>query len=68
MTAALSLVSWNVTRRCNLRCPHCYLDAGARSSDDDELTTLEGRDFIDQLAALCFAAAAARGRKPSAEI
>ena len=47
------LVSWNMTRRCNLRCGHCYLDANARSSTDDELTTAEGREFIDQLADLC---------------
>lgn len=47
------LVSWNLTRRCNLRCVHCYLDASARASDQDELTTAEGRDFIDQLANFC---------------
>lgn len=47
------LVSWNVTRRCNLHCPHCYLDASARASGQDELTTAEGRRFINQLADLC---------------
>ncbi|MFQ5592817.1 MAG: radical SAM protein [Anaerolineae bacterium] len=47
------LVSWNVTRRCNLRCAHCYLDADARESGRGELTTAEGRRFIDQLAGLC---------------
>ena len=22
------LVAWNLTRQCNLRCGHCYMDAG----------------------------------------
>lgn len=47
------LVSWNITRRCNLRCAHCYLDAAARDSSQGELTTVEGREFIHQLASLC---------------
>ena len=47
------LVSWNLTKRCNLRCAHCYLDADARSSTDGELTSSEGRQFIDELADLC---------------
>jgi radical SAM protein with 4Fe4S-binding SPASM domain len=47
-----SLVSWNITRRCNLNCAHCYLDARARESSKDELTGDEARLFIDQLAAL----------------
>ncbi len=47
------LVSWNLTRRCNLHCSHCYLDADARASDRGELTTAEGMRFIDQLADYC---------------
>ncbi len=43
------VVVWNVTRRCNLRCIHCY-----SSSRDieyrDELSTAEGRALIDDLA------------------
>lgn len=42
------IVSWNVTAACNLRCPHCYLDAGRRWSG--ELTTEEGLRLIDQIA------------------
>ncbi len=26
-----SLPSWNLTRLCNLRCPHCYLSAGKKA-------------------------------------
>lgn len=43
------VVVWNVTRRCNLHCRHCY--ASARSAaDPDELTPLEGRALVDELA------------------
>jgi radical SAM protein with 4Fe4S-binding SPASM domain len=45
-----SLISWNLTRRCNLRCPHCYLDAGHRS--EHEFTTDECRRLLDELKAL----------------
>lgn len=43
-----SLVSWNVTSACNLRCPHCYLDAGRRR--DGELSTEEAMRVVDELA------------------
>lgn len=43
------VVVWNMTRRCNLKCIHCY-----SSSDNinypDELTTEEGKLLIDDLA------------------
>ncbi len=43
------VVVWNMTRRCNLKCIHCY-----SNSDDtdfpDELTTAEGKKLIDDLA------------------
>lgn len=45
-----SLVSWNLTRRCNLRCPHCYLSAGKK--EEDELTTDECFGIIDEMKAL----------------
>jgi radical SAM protein with 4Fe4S-binding SPASM domain len=44
----LRLVSWNMTLRCNLRCPHCYIDAG-EDLQEGELSTAEGRDLIDQI-------------------
>ncbi|MBU1170743.1 MAG: 12,18-didecarboxysiroheme deacetylase [Proteobacteria bacterium] len=44
------VVVWNMTRRCNLKCIHCY--AHARSvADSDELSTQEGKALIDDLAA-----------------
>lgn len=33
MRGVLHAVSWNLTARCNLRCQHCYLDAGGRLED-----------------------------------
>lgn len=46
-------VSWNLTARCNLRCRHCYLDAGERSAaGPGELSPAEALGVVDQLAAL----------------
>jgi 12,18-didecarboxysiroheme deacetylase len=42
------VVVWNVTRRCNLKCVHCYAHARDRSFDA-ELTTKEGRTLLDDL-------------------
>jgi radical SAM protein with 4Fe4S-binding SPASM domain len=51
--AAPHLISWNLTRRCNLACGHCYLDAVQRKSDaDGELTLPEVAEVIDQIAEL----------------
>jgi radical SAM protein with 4Fe4S-binding SPASM domain len=48
---ALDLVSWNLTRRCNLACGHCYLDAVQRKSEaPGELTTSEALDVVAQIA------------------
>jgi radical SAM protein with 4Fe4S-binding SPASM domain len=47
------LVALNLTRRCNLSCAHCYLDAGTRrGGTPDELTTGEVTDLLDGIAAL----------------
>ena len=43
------VVVWNVTRRCNLKCVHCYAHAKDQSFAD-ELTTAEGKTLIDDLA------------------
>jgi len=44
------VVVWNVTRRCNLRCVHCYAHA-REEAGADELTTEQGKVLIDDLAA-----------------
>ena len=44
------VVVWNVTRRCNLKCVHCYAHA-KNTHSDNELTTAQGKALIDDLAA-----------------
>lgn len=44
------VVVWNMTRRCNLRCIHCYSNSKNREYPD-ELTTAEAMAMIDDLAA-----------------
>lgn len=35
------VIAWNLTRRCNLECAHCYISAGPSESASDELRTEE---------------------------
>ena len=44
------VIVWNVTRRCNLKCVHCYAHA-KNTSFDNELSTDQGKQLIDDLAA-----------------
>jgi 12,18-didecarboxysiroheme deacetylase len=44
------VVVWNMTRRCNLKCIHCYSNS-ADIDYADELTTDEGKELITDLAA-----------------
>ena len=44
------VVVWNMTRRCNLKCIHCYSNS-ADHDYPDELTTEEGKKLIADLAA-----------------
>jgi MoaA/NifB/PqqE/SkfB family radical SAM enzyme len=43
------LVSYAVTRKCNLKCKHCYSDASDRPARD-ELSTSETKMLLDSLA------------------
>jgi MoaA/NifB/PqqE/SkfB family radical SAM enzyme len=43
------VVVWNVTRRCNLKCVHCYAHAKDRHFDN-ELSTAQGKELINDLA------------------
>ena len=43
------VVAWNLTRRCNLACSHCYIAAGSWHAADTELPTDECRRIADEL-------------------
>lgn len=45
-----SLISWNLTQLCNLRCPHCYLSAGKKA--ERELSTEECLQLLPEMQAL----------------
>lgn len=62
-TAVPAVVVWNVTRRCNLACRHCYAAAAARP-DRDELSPAEGRALIDALGQAGVAALVLSGGEP----
>ncbi|MCL1985761.1 MAG: 12,18-didecarboxysiroheme deacetylase [Betaproteobacteria bacterium] len=43
------VIVWNMTRRCNLRCVHCYAKA-VEERGKDAISTEQGRKIIDDLA------------------
>jgi radical SAM protein with 4Fe4S-binding SPASM domain len=42
------VVSWNLTRKCNLKCFHCYVNATTQQLKN-ELNTEESKNLIDQI-------------------
>lgn len=42
------IVSWNTTNACNMYCAHCYRDAGCKA--DEELSTAEAKQLLEQIA------------------
>ncbi|MEW5807717.1 MAG: radical SAM protein [Acidobacteriota bacterium] len=57
------VVVWNITRRCNLRCIHCYTDS-ENISYSGELNTEEARALIDDLAQFSIPALLFSGGEP----
>ncbi len=54
---ASPMVVWNITRKCNLSCAHCYINAvgpedATPEEGMDELTTSEAKGMIDDLVAI----------------
>lgn len=45
------VVAWNITRRCNLACAHCYISAGSWHSGADELPTAVCLRIVDEILA-----------------
>jgi MoaA/NifB/PqqE/SkfB family radical SAM enzyme len=46
------VVAWNLTRRCNLECAHCYIAAGPSESTDEDLSTAECLRIADEILAV----------------
>lgn len=46
------VIAWNLTRRCNLECAHCYISAGPHETVDSELTAEEFRRITAEILAL----------------
>jgi radical SAM protein with 4Fe4S-binding SPASM domain len=47
------LIVWNITRECNLKCKHCYIDAKG-NSNKRELKTQEAKALIDEFREMGF--------------
>ena len=58
------IVVWNITKRCNLRCVHCYTDSHEDLAEG-ELTTAECKTVIDDLAAFQVPAVLFSGGEPT---
>src|SRR5207247_7089800 len=52
VNSAPHVVAWNLTRRCNLECAHCYISGGPRESATSELETAEAVRIVDELVAV----------------
>lgn len=51
MGSELFLLAINLTRRCNLACAHCYMDAATlKDGGANELTAAEVRGLLDEIA------------------
>ncbi len=46
------VVAWNLTKRCNLRCAHCYISAGPWEKGEGELDPAACRRIVDELLAV----------------
>jgi MoaA/NifB/PqqE/SkfB family radical SAM enzyme len=56
------LVVWDFTHKCNLQCKHCYSNSGA--VEEEELSTKQALDVVDQLADAHVTALAFSGGEP----
>ncbi|MEM2266284.1 MAG: radical SAM protein [Candidatus Hadarchaeales archaeon] len=61
VTVSPFLVVWNYTNACNLKCLHCYQNAGASGN---ELTSEEAKEVMDELITSGVVAVAFSGGEP----
>jgi radical SAM protein with 4Fe4S-binding SPASM domain len=43
------IIAWNLTKRCNLECAHCYISAGSWHLASEELSTEECFRILDEI-------------------
>jgi radical SAM protein with 4Fe4S-binding SPASM domain len=48
--SAPTMVWWDVTNQCNFNCIHCYSRSSMKNDNSDELTLIEAKKLIDELA------------------
>lgn len=58
------VIFWNLTRRCNLSCEHCYNASGSNQGSSDELTTKDALSFLDDCRNLCVPVLLLTGGEP----
>ncbi len=58
------LISWNVTKRCNLNCKHCYRSSTRSADIAGDLSLSEGERLIDEIAAAGFRLLILSGGEP----
>jgi putative heme d1 biosynthesis radical SAM protein NirJ2 len=56
------IISWNTTYECNLKCKHCYRDAGEKR--ENELSKEEGFSLLEELAHAGFKIVILSGGEP----
>lgn len=56
------IISWNITKKCNLNCAHCYRDAGDVAYN--ELATNEAFGLVDEIAKAGFKILILSGGEP----
>lgn len=56
------IISWNTTKACNLKCEHCYRDAGRL--DPEELSPKEGKELLSEIARAGFKIVILSGGEP----
>ncbi|MCK5438950.1 MAG: radical SAM protein [Gemmatimonadetes bacterium] len=52
ISAVPHVVAWNLTRRCNLACAHCYIAAGSWHAAEEELATGDCYRIVDEILAV----------------
>ena len=60
------IVVWSSTKRCNLKCVHCYANSTGEL-DTDELTTAEAKVMIDDVGQMGVSALLFSGGEPVAQ-